>query len=80
MSRQLTVRSVPDEVATGLERLSRARGKSVNAMVNEILAGSVAVDARRRRLERLATWTPADLAEFEQALAAQRTIDETLWG
>lgn len=80
MSRQLTVRGVPDEVATSLERLSRARGKSVNATVNEILAGSVAVDVRRRRLERLATWTPADLAEFERALAEQRTIDEALWG
>ena len=50
MSRQLTIRGVPDEVAKGPVRVSRARGKSVNASVNEILAEAVLPQARRARL------------------------------
>ncbi len=79
MSKQLTIRGVPDEVSERLERLSRARGKSVNATVLEILASSVAAEPRRWRLERLATWSEADGAEFDAALAQQRVVDDELW-
>ncbi len=37
------------------------------------------VKRRRRRLARYVTWTAEDLAEFEQALAEQRTIDGEVW-
>jgi hypothetical protein len=40
---------------------------------------AVGVDERRARLARYVTWTPEDLVEFDEALAAQRTIDEPLW-
>ena len=79
MSKQLTVRGVPDEVAARLEKISKVRGKSMNAMINELLAQAAGEDARRRWLERFVTWTDADLAEFEASLAAQRTIDDDLW-
>jgi plasmid stability protein len=79
MSRQLTVRGVSDEVGRRLESLSRARGKSVNATVLEILERAVGAEERRRRLARYATWDREDLEEFNRALAAQRTIDEELW-
>jgi plasmid stability protein len=79
MARQLTIRGVSEEVGRRLEKLSRARGQSVNAIVLEVLADAVGVDERRRRLARYATWTPEDLAEFNEALAAQRTIDDPLW-
>jgi plasmid stability protein len=79
MARQLTIRSVPDEVAGKLERLSRQRGLSVNATVLEILEEAVGIDARRERLARYATWTAEELAQVEDAVAAQRTIDESLW-
>jgi plasmid stability protein len=79
MARQLTIRGVSDEVGQRLESLSRARGQSVNAVVLEILSAAVGVDERRRRLARYATWTPEDLAEFNEALAAQRMIDDPLW-
>jgi len=79
MSRQLTIRGVSEEVGQRLENLSKARGRSVNATVLEILETAVGVDERRRRLARYATWTPEDLAEFNQALAAQRTVDDPLW-
>ncbi len=79
MTKQLTIRGVSDEVGSRLEGLSRAKGKSVNSTVLEILESAIGVDERRRRLERYATWTPEDLREFEEALAAQRQIDERLW-
>ena len=78
MSKQLTVRGVSDEVGTRLQVLAREKGLSVNATVLEILEAAVGGD-ERRRLERYATWTADDLAEFEEVLAAQRRIDADLW-
>ena len=79
MAKQLTIRGVPDDVSDRLEKLSRQRGQSVNAMVNAILENAVGVNARRARLERYATWTADDLAEFEGIVRAQRSIDDELW-
>lgn len=79
MSKQMTIRGVPDEVAKRLRHLSRARGGSVNTTVLDILSQAVGVDARREHLARYATWTPEDLAEVEEAVAAQRVIDDSLW-
>ena len=80
MAKQLTIRGVSDEVGRSLEALSRARGKSVNAMVLEILESAVGVNGRRHRLARYTTWTPDDLEEFNQALFAQRMIEDSLCG
>lgn len=79
MAKQLTIRGVSDEVGERLESLSRARGQSVNATVLEILEGAVGVNERRSRLARYATWTSEDLTEFNEALTAQRTLDDPLW-
>ena len=79
MSKQLTVRGVPDEVADRLDRISKERGRSVNSTVLKILQEAVGVEERRNRLQRMATWTDQDKVEFENALAAQRVIDEELW-
>jgi plasmid stability protein len=79
MSKQLTIRGVSDEVGRRLEILSRSRGQSLNATVLEILESAVGVDERRQRLARYATWTQKDLEEFNEALAAQRTLDDPLW-
>ena len=79
MSKQLTIRAVPDEVGHRLERVSRERGQSVNATVLQILEDAVGVNARRHRLMKYATWSAKEKAEFDEALAEQRVIDETLW-
>jgi plasmid stability protein len=79
MSRQLTIRGLSEEVGQRLESLSRARGQSVNATVLAILESAVGVNERRRRLARYATWTQEDLEEFNEALFAQRSIDDPLW-
>lgn len=79
MAKQITVRGVPDEVSRRITVLSRTRGKSVNSTVLEILERAVDVVERRNRLERFATWNEEDLAEFDEALSAQRRIDEDIW-
>ena len=79
MTRQLTIRGVPDETAERLATLSREREQSINATVLEILKRALGTDERRRHLERYATWTAADRAEFDESLRAQRTIDDELW-
>ena len=79
MSRRLTIRGVPDDVVGALKRVSRARGKSVNATVNEILAAAMSREARLERLKTYITWTDEDLREFSEALAEQRTIDAETW-
>jgi plasmid stability protein len=79
MAKQLTIRGVSEEVGRRLENISRAKGQSVNATVLEILATAVGVGERRRRLARQATWDQDDLAEFNEALAAQRSINGPLW-
>ena len=79
MPKQLTIRGVPDEVASRLDRLSRSRGCSVNATVVDILAVAVDVNERRKRLARYATWTEDDLTEFMKGLSAGRVVDDRLW-
>lgn len=79
MAKQLTIRGVPDEVASRLDRLSQSRGRSVNATVVEILASAVDFKERRERLAHYATWTEDDLAEFMNGLSAQRVVDDQLW-
>jgi hypothetical protein len=79
MPRQLTIRNVPDAVAKRLERLSRERDESLNSTVVSLLVEAVDYEARRERLVRYVTWTPEDVAAFDEALRAQRTVDDDLW-
>ena len=73
------MRGVPDEVAARLARISKEQGCSINSTILEILEEAVGTRERRRRLQRMATWTDEDMAEFESALNAQRVIDAELW-
>ena len=79
MPRQLTIRNVPDAVAKRLDRLSRERDESLNSTVVSLLTEAVGYDARRDRLARYVTWTDEDVSTFNDALRAQRTIDDDLW-
>jgi hypothetical protein len=79
MPKQLTVRGVSDELGRRLSRLSRERGQSVNSTALGILEQALGINARRRRLARYATWSAADVTEFDRALSEQRVIDDDLW-
>lgn len=79
MAAQLTIRGVTDELNRRLTKLGKSKGESVNTIALRILEDAVGIDARRSRLERYMTWSPADLKEFDEALRAQRVIDDDLW-
>jgi plasmid stability protein len=79
MATQITVRGVSKELHERLRRLALEEGESLNATVLRLLQEAVGLDERRRRLERYASWTGEDLAEFETALGWQRRVDDELW-
>lgn len=79
MAKQITVRGVSAELSRRLEALSQRRGESLNATVLHLLEQATGVSARRTRLKRYTTWTADDVAEFSEALAAQRRVDERDW-
>ena len=45
----------------------------------QLLERATGIDGRRERLARYTTWSDADVAELDDAVAAQRTIDSKLW-
>jgi plasmid stability protein len=79
---QYTVREIPPYVDRALRARARETGKSLNEVVRETLAhaagasttGSIVYDD----LDYLAGRWREDLA-FDEAIAAQDTVDEDLW-
>ena len=76
---QITLRNVDPELLRRLRAISTKRGESLNSAVLRLLKDAVRLDARRDRLRRYITWTTDDLAEFTDALRAQRIVDERYW-
>jgi hypothetical protein len=77
--KQITIRNPSPELARRLKSLSEARGESLNSTILRLLEEAVGIHERRERLRRYATWSEGDRREFEEALDAQRAIDEALW-
>ena len=76
---QLTIRNVDEDLSERLRAISAVAGESLNATVLRILRDAVGVDARRKRLLRLATWTKEEADEFDAVLREMRVVDEKLW-
>ena len=77
--KQLTIRNPSPELSRRLRAMSEARGESVNTTVLRLLELSVGLTARREWLKRFASWSTADLAEFQDSLRSMRAVDEKLW-
>lgn len=83
----ITLRSVPPRVAKAIRKEAAAKGLSINKTVISLLEGRTAVKERKqgrktlhRELDRLAgSWSKKEAADFDKALAVQRTIDPDLW-
>ncbi len=79
----LTVRNIPQDVATALNAEKHRRHQSLNQTVIELLRQCLGVGPGRTRsngLARLAgNWTHEELEQFEAAIAATEEIDEELW-
>ena len=80
-SRYLTVRNLPDDVASALEQERVKRGRSRNQTVIELLRQGLGVgEARQNGIARLAgTWTEEEFREFENATAPLNAPDPDLW-
>lgn len=77
--KQITLRNPSPELTERLKAIARERGESLNTTILRLLEALVGVNERRRRLERYATWEAAEFDEFDEALRAQRHIDDRLW-
>jgi hypothetical protein len=77
--KQITIRHPSPELARRLQAIAAARGQSLNATILWLLEQATGMSSRRQWLQRWATWSEADGAEFDQALRAQRVVDLEMW-
>jgi plasmid stability protein len=81
--RYLTIRNVPDALARRLEVEKRARGRSLNQTVLDLLAQALGLADGGRRSNGLAalagTWSAQEVAELESALRFTEELDAELW-
>lgn len=78
---QFTVRGVPGPVAQALRQRAKTQGKSLNRVLVEALTRSAKLGdepIEHHDLDWIAgTWV--EDPSFDEAIAAQNTIDEELW-
>ena len=78
---QYTIRKVPTALDAALRRRAQEQGKSLNEVAIEAMASAVGVSGERSRKRDLhdiaGTWQ--DDPEFDEAIAAQDTVDKELW-
>jgi plasmid stability protein len=78
---QYTLRGIPNSLDAALRQRAREQGKSLNEVAVEALARDAGLSGERGRQRDLrdiaGTWR-ADRV-FDQAIAAQDTIDKELW-
>ncbi len=79
----ITIRYVDERLSRALQEEKRRRGKSLNRTVLDLLRHALGVDSVEGRSNGLrelsATWSDAELAEFEEATAVFEQVDEELW-
>ena len=83
----ITLRNIPPQIQTIIERRAEEEGWSFNKTVLRMLEEAVGLRRRARQrqepfhdLDHLAgTWNEEEAREFESSLAAQRQIDPELW-
>jgi len=78
---QYTIRNVPNRLDESLRRAAREQGKSLNEVAIEALArgaGIAGEPTRQRDLSDIAGTWRKDPA-FDNAIAAQDTVDEEMW-
>lgn len=77
----ITLRNVPPDLATALEREKQRRGQSLNRTAIELLKQSLGVGSRRSNgLGRLAGgWSDEQAREFERILVPFSDIDPEMW-
>jgi hypothetical protein len=83
----ITLRNLPPELARAVRKEADRQRTSINRAVISLLERKTEGRKKRTRettahddLDALAgSWTAQEAAEFDKALAAQRSIDSELW-
>lgn len=85
--KQITIRSIPDEVKRTVRKEAEKKGVSLNKAVISLLERAVGTGAPEKKkralyhdLDHLAgLWSREEAASFDKALKAQRKVDAELW-
>lgn len=84
--KQLTLRSIPDEVKNAVQKEAEHKGVSLNKAIISLLerASGTKVQQKKRvryhDLDHLAgLWSQEEAAMFDKTLKAQRKVDAELW-
>ena len=81
----VTLRKLPPKLAKAIRQEANRKGTSINKAVISLLENRAMVRSRDRLavhddFDNLAgSWSKKEAADFDKALAAQRTIDPELW-
>jgi len=85
--KQITIRSIPDEVRKTVQKEAAQKGVSLNKAIISLLERAVGAKAPEKRkrvlyddLEHLAgLWSREEAAEFDKNLKTQRKVEAELW-
>ncbi len=85
--KQITLRSIPDEVKKTVQREAEKKGVSLNKAIISLLERAVGTKPPEKKkkvlyhdLDHLAgLWSREEAATFDKSLKAQRKVDSELW-
>ena len=85
--KQITIRSIPDDVKKTVQKEAEQKGMSLNKAIISILERAVGTKAAEKKkrvlyhdLDHLAgLWSREEAASFDKTLKAQRKVDSELW-
>ena len=81
----ITLRNIPPQLAREIRRKAEEKGESLNKIVIGLLEERLGLGRKKQApryhdLDFLAgSWTKEEAEAFDEALAAQRTIEPDLW-
>lgn len=77
--KQITIRGPSPALARRLRAISKETGESLNATILRLLEDAVGASDRSEFLRTMPKWTDDEADHFDDALKAQRAIDDKLW-
>ena len=84
--KQITIRSIPDEITKTVRKEAARKGVSLNKAIISLLEKAVSGKPEQKKrtlyhdLDHLAgIWSREESAEFEKNLKTQRKVDSELW-
>ncbi len=81
--KNMTIRNIPDEVASFLSERSSKEGRSINAVTVSLLTRAAGLEPENRKRRDLSwlsgSWSKEDARRFDNAVADCRKVREEDW-